>query len=219
MKYLGKSTMMASAVALTTSAAFAQEATGDIPPVTLFKNVMVFDGVSDGLKNVDVLVVKNKIHKIDADIPEGGKWEVDVRTGGSKRLPDPVGGIDGYSFTVQTERGIETKEVDVTVIDGGGRTLMPGLIDSHVHMNGYMDGNIITWQNTTWEEIGARAAAFAQEMLAMGFTTVRDMGGPAFGLARNNVRNIPNPLPIAGQLWFPAPYTSQLYFEGGDNLP
>lgn len=40
-----------------------------------------------------------------------------------------------------------------------------------------------------------------------------------FGIARDNVRNVPNPLPIAGQLWFPAPYTAQIYFEGGDNLP
>ena len=67
--------MMASALALTTSAAFAQEATGDIPPVKLFKNVMVFDGVNDGLKDVDVLVVGNKIHKVEADIPEEGTWE------------------------------------------------------------------------------------------------------------------------------------------------
>ena len=69
-----------------------------------------------------------------------------------------------------------------TLVDGGGRTLMPGLIDSHVHLNGYKDGNIITWQNTTWEEIGARAAAMAGEMLAMGFTTVRDMCGAHEGL-------------------------------------
>ena len=42
---------------------------------------------------------------------------------------------------------------------------------------------------------------------------------PVFGIARNNVRNVPDPLPIAGQLWFPAPYTAQMYFEGGANLP
>ncbi len=182
MKYLGKSTMMASAVALTTSAAFAQEAAVDIPPVTLFKNVMVFDGVNDGLQDVDVLVVKNMIHKIAEDIPEAGKWEVEVKTGGAKRLPDPVGGMDGYSFTIQTERGIETKEVEVNVVDGGGRTLMPGLIDSHVHVNMYKDGTIPGLQDTTWEEIGARSAAFAQEMLAMGFTTIRDMCGAHGGL-------------------------------------
>lgn len=40
-----------------------------------------------------------------------------------------------------------------------------------------------------------------------------------FGIARNNVRNILDPMPIAGQLWTPAPYTAQMYFEGGNNLP
>ncbi|WP_170357384.1 metal-dependent hydrolase family protein [Ruegeria arenilitoris] len=172
---------MSMAIALTTPA-IAQDIPNIPSEVTLFKNVMVFDGVNDGLKDVDVLVVKNKIHKIAVDIPESGTWEVEVRTGGSKRLPDPVGGIDGYSFTIQTERGIETKEVEVNVIDGGGRTLMPGLIDSHVHVNMYKDGTIPGLQDTTWEEIGARSAAFAQEMLAMGFTTVRDMCGAHGGL-------------------------------------
>ncbi len=41
----------------------------------------------------------------------------------------------------------------------------------------------------------------------------------AFGIARNNLRNFPNPMPIAGQLWTPAPYTAQFFFEGGANLP
>jgi len=40
----------------------------------------------------------------------------------------------------------------------------------------------------------------------------------AFGIARNNLRNYPDPMPIAGQLWTPAPYTAQYYFEGGANL-
>ena len=71
-----------------------------------------------------------------------------------------------------------------TIIDGNGKTLMPGLIDSHVHSNMYINGTIPEFQNTTWEEIGARAAAFAQEMLAMGFTTVRDMCGAHGGLKK-----------------------------------
>lgn len=41
----------------------------------------------------------------------------------------------------------------------------------------------------------------------------------AYGIARNNLRNFPDPMPIAGQLWTPAPYTAQYYFEGGENLP
>jgi imidazolonepropionase-like amidohydrolase len=69
-------------------------------------------------------------------------------------------------------------------IDGGGRTLMPGLIDSHVHINMYQDGVLPDLEDTTWEEIGARAVAFAQEMLAMGFTTMRDMCGAHEGLKK-----------------------------------
>lgn len=41
----------------------------------------------------------------------------------------------------------------------------------------------------------------------------------AFGIVRDNVRNYVDPMPIAGQLWTPAPYTAQVYFEGGANLP
>ncbi len=69
-----------------------------------------------------------------------------------------------------------------TVIDGQGMTLMPGLIDSHTHLNMYKTCSLNEFEGTTWEEIGARSAAFAQEMLAMGFTTIRDMGGAHVGL-------------------------------------
>lgn len=69
-----------------------------------------------------------------------------------------------------------------TVIDGQGKTLMPGLIDSHTHLNMYKTCSLHEFEGTTWEEIGARAAAFAEEMLAMGFTTIRDMGGAHVGL-------------------------------------
>lgn len=169
---------IAMAILLVATPVVAQEAPS---AVTLFKNVMVFDGVTDELKDVDVLVVKNRIHKVEEDIPESGTWEIDEAKKAT-RLANPLGGIEGYSFTVQTERGVETIEVDVNVVDGGGRTLMPGLIDSHVHLNMYKDGTLVDLQNSTWEEIGARAAAMAKELLAMGFTTVRDMCGAHAGL-------------------------------------
>ena len=48
--------------------------------VTLFKNVNIFDGESNELKNgYDVLVVGNKIKKVAKDIPTTGSYEVDVR--------------------------------------------------------------------------------------------------------------------------------------------
>ena len=47
------------------TAAAVGQGTSKIPnTVTLFKNVQVFDGKQDKLQDMDVLVVKNKIHKI-----------------------------------------------------------------------------------------------------------------------------------------------------------
>lgn len=71
-----------------------------------------------------------------------------------------------------------------TVVDGGGRTLMPGLIDSHVHLNVVMEGGLGVIEAARWDEIGAVAAASAREWLMDGFTTVRGMGGLGNGLKR-----------------------------------
>lgn len=71
-----------------------------------------------------------------------------------------------------------------TVIDGGGRTLMPGLIDSHTHFNLMLDGGPLALENATWEEIGTYAVYAAQEWLKNGFTTIRDMGGMHQGMRR-----------------------------------
>ena len=71
-----------------------------------------------------------------------------------------------------------------TVIDGGGRTLLPGLIDSHTHFNLMLDGGPLALENATWEEIGSYAVYAAQEWLKNGFTTIRDMGGMHQGMRR-----------------------------------
>lgn len=71
----------------------------------------------------------------------------------------------------------------VTVVDGGARTLMPGLIDMHWHT--------MLVRPTPAQALSADvgyttlvAGAEATDTLMRGFTTVRDMGGPAFGLKR-----------------------------------
>lgn len=73
---------------------------------------------------------------------------------------------------------------NATIIDGRGRTLMPGLIDSHVHFNVNAGLTVPDLQQMTWEEIGARAAYAAQEHFASGFTTVRDMCAMHDGLKK-----------------------------------
>jgi imidazolonepropionase-like amidohydrolase len=70
-----------------------------------------------------------------------------------------------------------------TVIDGGGRTLMPGLIDVHWHATLVRP----TPASALTSDVGYTmlvAGAEATDTLLRGFTTVRDLGGPAFGLKR-----------------------------------
>ena len=67
------------------------------------------------------------------------------------------------------------------VIDGGGRVLMPGLIDAHWHAMLIRPTPAVAIAG----DIGYNnllAAAEATDTLMRGFTTVRDVGGPSFGL-------------------------------------
>lgn len=68
-------------------------------------------------------------------------------------------------------------------IDLGGRTLMPGLIDCHVHV---VAESLDLWSNMIAPSslAGLRAARVMEEMLQRGFTTVRDLGGADHGLVR-----------------------------------
>ncbi|NER08901.1 metal-dependent hydrolase family protein [Muriicola jejuensis] len=72
---------------------------------------------------------------------------------------------------------------NVSIIDGGGKTLMPGLTDAHTHIMWTDDiENLIYSAPEGWS--GTLAAVNAGEMLQRGFTTIRDNGGPAFGLKK-----------------------------------
>jgi imidazolonepropionase-like amidohydrolase len=75
------------------------------------------------------------------------------------------------------------RRADTVLIDGGGRTLMPGLIDMHWHATLVRPTPAAAMAN----DLGFTtlvAGAEATDTLMRGFTTVRDLGGPAFGLKR-----------------------------------
>src|SRR6516165_3278835 len=81
------------------------------------------------------------------------------------------------------------RRADTVVIDGGGRTLMPGLIDMHWHT--------FLVRPTPTELLTAdvgylylMAGAEAADTLMRGFTTVRDVGGPSFGIKQAVDRGI-----------------------------
>ena len=71
----------------------------------------------------------------------------------------------------------------VVVIDGGGRTLMPGLIDAHWHTL-LVRPRFTELLTVDVGYLNVLGAAEATATLMRGFTTVRDVGGPSFGLKR-----------------------------------
>jgi imidazolonepropionase-like amidohydrolase len=84
--------------------------------------------------------------------------------------------------TIYEDEKTVKKEVKVNVIDGVGRTLMPGLIDAHWHMfNALTMPDILT---AHLEYNHAKIAVEAEKTLLRGFTTIREPGGNSFGLKR-----------------------------------
>lgn len=74
---------------------------------------------------------------------------------------------------------------EATVIDAAGQTLMPGLIDNHVHMmfNSLSPAQMAA-PDMSLEKVMALSAEQSRAMLLRGFTAVRDVGGPSFQLKR-----------------------------------
>jgi imidazolonepropionase-like amidohydrolase len=70
-----------------------------------------------------------------------------------------------------------------TIIAGGGRVLMPGLIEAHWHAM-MVAPTFATALTADMGYINLVAGQEAEATLMRGFTTVRDMGGPTFGLKR-----------------------------------
>jgi imidazolonepropionase-like amidohydrolase len=102
------------------------------------------------------------------------------------------------------------------VIDGAGRTLMPGLIDVHVHMTfGAMPMTALMSPDLTPSSAEVAAAAQAEQMLLRGFTSVRDVGGPVFGLkAGIDAGRYRGP-----RIWPSGPAISQTSGHGDMRLP
>lgn len=66
------------------------------------------------------------------------------------------------------------------IIDAKGGTVMPGLMDAHVHIT--MSAPFHELDKMTREEVAIRSAKVAEGMLMRGFTTVRDVAGNTLGL-------------------------------------
>ena len=93
---------------------------------------------------------------------------------------------DGYEVLVegQTIREVSDRPIHAAgarVVDCGRRTLMPGLIDCHVHVF-MVETTIGKLETIPLTLLTARASSLLKAMIDRGFTTVRDAGGADWGI-------------------------------------
>ena len=108
---------------------------------------------------------------------------VRVFDGKSSRLSGPSNVLVRGNIIERISTSAIAPDADTRVIDGGGRTLMPGLIDNHWHTMLIRPTPAIML-GTDMGYVNFLAGAEATATLMRGFTTVRDVGGPAFSLKR-----------------------------------
>ncbi|MGD3110703.1 amidohydrolase family protein, partial [Streptomyces sp. YGL11-2] len=101
---------------------------------------------------------------------------------GTRTDPAWIEVADGRIAATGTGRPPGTGQ-DVRVLNAAGATVLPGLIDAHVHLlvTSLDLSAIASW---TPGYLTVRALVEAERMLRRGFTTVRDVGGADHGMAR-----------------------------------
>jgi imidazolonepropionase-like amidohydrolase len=103
---------------------------------------------------------------------------IDVEAG--KVIEQPIITIEGGRITAIADRRTVKLSADAKVTDLGNRTLLPGLIDMHVHLTslaeigGYQG---LRYTDSFWTAVGV---ANAKKTLDAGFTTVRNVGSDGF---------------------------------------
>lgn len=97
--------------------------------------------------------------------------------------------IEGNKIT-DVRKGYITAAAGDKLIDLKNKTVMPGLIDMHVHLesetnpNNYLNG--FTWNPADY---AFQSVVFAERTLMAGFTTVRDLGGSGANISLRNAIN------------------------------
>jgi imidazolonepropionase-like amidohydrolase len=91
--------------------------------------------------------------------------------------------VEGNRIT-DIQKGYTSGGASDKIIDLKNKTVMPGLIDCHVHLESQGSKNSIVEGFTfTDADIAYHAAVFAKRTLMAGFTTVRDLGGTGVNIS------------------------------------
>jgi imidazolonepropionase-like amidohydrolase len=107
----------------------------------------------------------------------------DVRVFDGDRLMDGTHDvvIDGGAIAAVVPAGAADRD-GVRILDGRGATLLPGLIDAHVHLRGTSDlEQLARWGVTTALDMGSWPPALIAELRKAGSSDVRSTGAGALG--------------------------------------
>ncbi|MDE3173822.1 MAG: amidohydrolase family protein [Gemmatimonadota bacterium] len=105
---------------------------------------------------------------------------------GTGAAPIPDGAVlirDDRIAAVGRLASLQRPASAVTEIDAGGGTIMPGLIDAHVHLTVQLEG-MIQYATTPFSLNFYLALVYLRRTLDAGITSVRDAGGADLGLKR-----------------------------------
>lgn len=120
---------------------------------------------------------------IDAQSPAPVKATLAVVGGflldghGGPPKPNAVILVDGDKIVAVGEEGRLAIPPGAKVVDANGFTVMPGLIDTHVHLDIIGHGEYAEWHRMVKNEYGQVMQLAAAQLLAHGITTALDAGG------------------------------------------
>ena len=137
-----------------------------------------------------------------------------VFDGRSDKLADGMNVLIEGNKIARVSKAAIAPPAGATLIDANGRTLMPGLIDAHTHiMFATVPQVAVLTADVGFLNVAAVKAA--DDMLLRGFTSVRDLGGPVFGLKRGiDAGLVPGP-----RIWPAGAFISQSGGHGDFRLP
>ena len=110
---------------------------------------------------------------------------IDTKNG--KILDDMTISISGNRIVAVEKGFLDPKNDEDQVIDLKDKTVLPGLVDMHVHLE--LESNPKTYLEKftlNGPDLALRAAYYAKKTLLAGFTTVRDVGGTGANIALRN---------------------------------
>lgn len=106
---------------------------------------------------------------------------IDTKTG--KILTEKTIVVSGNKI-IKIENGFVVGKKDDIIIDLKNKTVMPGLIDMHVHLEGETNPKAYLQKYTDSEaDVAFNSVQFAKTTLMAGFTTVRDLGGSGVNIS------------------------------------